>query len=144
MSKFLPMSTVKLLEQRSWIRCYTFSFDYEMVGMLRLLTNVLVISNLFAPLAKFIKSPSQHLVTMSNKGSSESCVQPLRQQWHGGIAINKRDKVFKSGLGKICGRQSLKNFTWFILEYFVPNVMLSAIRYHLHIFKNMKNTHGRV
>ena len=29
-------------------------------------------------------------------------------------------KVFKNGPGKICGRQSLKNFTWSILEYFDP------------------------
>ena len=28
------------------------------------------------------------------------------------------DKVFKSGLGKISGRQPLKNFTWTILEYY--------------------------
>ena len=29
-------------------------------------------------------------------------------------------KVFKNGPSKICGRQSLKNFTWSILEYFDP------------------------
>ena len=47
---------------------------------------------------------------------------------------NKRDKVFKNGPSKICGRQTLKNlkgycllkavfqtFTWSILECFVPN-----------------------
>ena len=32
------------------------------------------------------------------------------------------DKVFKNGPSKICGRQPLKNFTWSILEYFVPYV----------------------
>ena len=26
-----------------------------------------------------------------------------------------------NGPSKICGRQPLKNFTWSILEYFVPN-----------------------
>ena len=36
----------------------------------------------------------------------------------------KWGKVFKNGLGKIFGRQPLafKDFTWSILEYFVPNV----------------------
>ena len=29
-------------------------------------------------------------------------------------------KVFKNKPSKICGRQSLKNFTWSILEYFEP------------------------
>ena len=29
-------------------------------------------------------------------------------------------KVFKSGPSKICGRQPVRNFTWSILEYFVP------------------------
>ena len=28
-------------------------------------------------------------------------------------------KVFKNGPSQICGRQPSKNFTWFILEYFV-------------------------
>ena len=30
------------------------------------------------------------------------------------------DKVFKNGPSRIYGRHSLKNFTWSILEYFVP------------------------
>ena len=30
------------------------------------------------------------------------------------------DKVFKNGPSKTCGRELLKNFTWSILEYFVP------------------------
>ena len=30
------------------------------------------------------------------------------------------NKVFKNGPSKICGRRSFKNFTWFILDYFVP------------------------
>ena len=30
-------------------------------------------------------------------------------------------KVFKNGPSKICGRQSLKNFTWSIVEYLDPN-----------------------
>ena len=29
-------------------------------------------------------------------------------------------KVFKNGPSKICGRQTLKNFNWSILEYFDP------------------------
>ena len=41
------------------------------------------------------------------------------------VTANKWDKVFKSGLNKICGRQPLKNlkgygllnFTWSALEY---------------------------
>ena len=35
------------------------------------------------------------------------------------LAESKRDKVFKNGPSKICRRQPLKHFTWFILEYFV-------------------------
>ena len=31
-----------------------------------------------------------------------------------------KDKVFKNGPGEICGRQPLKDFTWAILDYFVP------------------------
>ena len=30
-------------------------------------------------------------------------------------------KVFKYEPSKICGRQPLRNFTWFILEYLGPN-----------------------
>ena len=37
------------------------------------------------------------------------------------------DKVFKNGPSKICGRQPLKNFTWSILEYFVPDVPAYAV-----------------
>ena len=33
----------------------------------------------------------------------------------------KWGKVFKYGLSKICGRL-LMNFTWSILEYFIPNI----------------------
>ena len=32
------------------------------------------------------------------------------------------DKVFKNVPSKICGRQPSKNFTWTILEYFVPYI----------------------
>ena len=35
-------------------------------------------------------------------------------------------KVFKNGPAKTYGRQSLKNFTWSILEYFDPYVTQSA------------------
>ena len=38
---------------------------------------------------------------------------------------DKRDKVLKNDPSKICGRQTLKNFKWAILEYFVPNVLFS-------------------
>ena len=33
---------------------------------------------------------------------------------------NLWNAAFKNGPSKICGRQPLKNFTWFIYEYFVP------------------------
>ena len=33
-------------------------------------------------------------------------------------------KVFKNGTSEISGRQLLKNFTWSILEYFVPYVRI--------------------
>ena len=39
-----------------------------------------------------------------------------------------RVKVFENGPSKICGRQRLKNFTWSILEYFVPNIILFPIK----------------
>ena len=32
------------------------------------------------------------------------------------------DETPENGPSKICGRQPLKNFTYSILEYFVPNV----------------------
>ena len=34
----------------------------------------------------------------------------------------RREKLFKNGPSKICERQPLKNFTWSIFEYFVPDV----------------------
>ena len=34
------------------------------------------------------------------------------------------DKVFKNGQSKICGRQPLKNFTYIILEYFLPYMIM--------------------
>ena len=37
--------------------------------------------------------------------------------------IKTWDKVFKNGPIKICGGQPLKNFTWSILEYFVPHIL---------------------
>ena len=37
------------------------------------------------------------------------------------------DKLFKNGPSKICGRQPLKNFTWSILEYFVPHIVLESL-----------------
>ena len=38
------------------------------------------------------------------------------------ISTIKWDKVFKNGPNEICGRQTLKSFTWTILEYFVPDM----------------------
>ena len=39
------------------------------------------------------------------------------------------DKVSKNGPSKTCGRQLLKNFTWSILEYFVPiNLMPNSYK----------------
>ena len=32
--------------------------------------------------------------------------------------------VFKNRPGKVCGRQTLKSFTWSILEYLYPNDMI--------------------
>ena len=43
------------------------------------------------------------------------------------------DKVFKNGPSKICVRQPLKNFTWSILEYFVP-YDLSVLQYSTYHF----------
>ena len=39
-------------------------------------------------------------------------------------SAHKWDKVFKNGPSEICWRQPLKNFTWSILEYFVPNLLI--------------------
>ena len=47
-------------------------------------------------------------------------------------------KVFKNGPRKICERQPLKNFTWSILEYFVPYVAVSVTSI-LHLFSFFKN-----
>ena len=45
--------------------------------------------------------------------------------------LDNWDKVFKNGRSKICGRQPLKNFTWSILLYFVPN-QIADILYFSH------------
>ena len=37
------------------------------------------------------------------------------------------EKVFKNGPNKTCGRQSVKNFTWNVLEYFVPLLGTSVV-----------------
>ena len=37
------------------------------------------------------------------------------------------DKVLKNGACKICGRQPLKNFTWSILEYYVPYLLAEVV-----------------
>ena len=60
-----------------------------------------------------------------------------KSQWHemGYFTVFERegsinfkwDKILKNGPSKICGRQSLKNFTWSILEYFVPNISLDWV-----------------
>ena len=42
-------------------------------------------------------------------------------------------KVFKNGPSKICGRQPLKNFTCFVLEYIDPYLKLDAHVVALHI-----------
>ena len=44
------------------------------------------------------------------------------------------DKLLKNGPSKICGRQPLKNFTWSILEYFVPYILLITPDQRLHMF----------
>ena len=45
------------------------------------------------------------------------------------LALINWDKVFKNGPSKICGGQLLKNFTWTILEYFVPIVTQNILMY---------------
>ena len=37
------------------------------------------------------------------------------------------DKLFKNEPSKNCGRQPLKNFTWSILEHFVPFVLFRLV-----------------
>ena len=44
-------------------------------------------------------------------------------------AIQKWVKVFKNGPSKICGRQPLKNFTWFIIEYLDPKLAANVARF---------------
>ena len=39
--------------------------------------------------------------------------------------IIRWNKVFKNGPSKSCGRHPLKNFTWPILEYYVPDGLLT-------------------
>ena len=55
------------------------------------------------------------------------------------LSIVKWDKVFKNGPSTICGRQSWRvmvclaqrvsstNFTWSILEYYVPNILWNSL-----------------
>ena len=40
---------------------------------------------------------------------------------------SKQGKTFKNAPSKICRRQPLKNFTWFILEHFVPNATFASL-----------------
>ena len=40
-----------------------------------------------------------------------------------------RVKVFKNGPSKVCERLSSTNFTWSILEYFVPYEMVVTTRF---------------
>ena len=39
------------------------------------------------------------------------------------------NKVFKNGPSEIYGKQPLKNFTWSILEYFVPYAKVGIISF---------------
>ena len=39
------------------------------------------------------------------------------------------NNVFKNGPSKICGRQSFKNFTWFILEFFVRDIARNMVTF---------------
>ena len=45
------------------------------------------------------------------------------------------EKVFKNGPSKICGRQPLKNFTWFIFEYFAAKIL--GFKKLLYVIKKM-------
>ena len=47
------------------------------------------------------------------------------------ILSYKYGKVFKNGPSKICGRQPSKNFTWSILEYFVPNDYINLLMHNV-------------
>ena len=55
--------------------------------------------------------------------------------------------ILKSGPGKICGRQPLKNFTWSILEYFAPNDIIQALpNSHTYLYEDdtvFLSTYGR-
>ena len=51
------------------------------------------------------------------------------------------DKVFKNGPSKICERQPVKNFTWSILEYFVPVILPSTESFLLVITFLITNIH---
>ena len=53
-----------------------------------------------------------------------------------------RDKVLKNRPSKICGRQSLKTFTWSILEYFAPFVKNSRSLRFLILIREFHNKAG--
>ena len=55
------------------------------------------------------------------------------------IHTNMWVKVFKNGPSKICRRQSLKSFTWFILEYLDPSDLTSFCSYFIASFTNAKS-----
>ena len=39
------------------------------------------------------------------------------------------NNVFKNEASKICGRQSLKNYTWFTLEFFVRDISRKMVTF---------------
>ena len=58
-------------------------------------------------------------------------VHCFRKKFH-----NRWEKVFKDGPSEIFGRQPLKNFTWSIFKYFVPDVWQCSL---MHLFKCNNN-----
>ena len=62
---------------------------------------------------------SNSVVCLMSPTSSKKGLKKRIDNFH----LYLRDKVFKNGPSKICGRQPLKNFTWFILEYLDPFIL---------------------
>ena len=53
----------------------------------------------------------------------------------------KCDKVFKNGPSEICGGQPLKNFTWSIYEYFLPNLNIPRKKLNIKYFWTLSPYH---
>ena len=73
----------------------------------------------------FIQSPNHQ---MSIEYFQENRIMQMKGKEKDQV---KWDKVFKNGPSKICGRQPLRNFTWPILKYFVPNILRQHFQFYL-------------